>query len=278
MSVPLEQLVEPVGEEADIAEIAIDLFANGPSRSFRPSCLTHPVHGELGERLEARLGAGVLAQPDQCRPPPLLRHLIVEQRAQAVEDRLGRVDVRQQQLLADVEAAPLLSTASIRISSSWRTSASFSASSRRCSSCCTRSRLSRARVGRPALRSVIWSSKPSRPSGRRPRAQAAPAPEARRACARCCASPSRVGLLGGGADGDWRGGCPRPGETDDARCGRATSVSGRSRQLTVARTETANQAVTGPTRPHRPLTSRHPGSCRARVRDEPARLTKIVFP
>ena len=105
----LEQLVQAAGEEADIAEIAIDLVLERPEQFLLSKPLAHALHGELGERLEARLGAGVLPQARQRRPAPLLRHLVVEQRAQTVEDGLRRVDVRQQQLLGDVEAVPLLS-------------------------------------------------------------------------------------------------------------------------------------------------------------------------
>ena len=119
----LEQLVQAAGEEPDIAEIALDLVLERPEQFLLREPLTHALHGELGERLEARLGAGVFAQARQRRPAPLLRHLIVEQRAQTVEDGLRRVDVRQQQLLATSKPCRCCRTASIRISRSWRTSA-----------------------------------------------------------------------------------------------------------------------------------------------------------
>ena len=51
------------------------------------------------QRLISRLDARVLAQPDQRGLPPILRHLIVEQRPDAAENHLRRVEVRQVVLL-----------------------------------------------------------------------------------------------------------------------------------------------------------------------------------
>ena len=165
MSYFLNSSSRPLAKNPTLPRSRSTCSLNGPSSSFCAEPLAHALHGELGERLEARLGAGVLAQARQRRPAPLLRHLIVEQRAQAVEDGLRRVDVRQQQLLADVEAVPLLPD---RFDQDLEVLANQRDPSRRRDAVAVpaaRGRGSRgARVARPALRSVIWSSNPSRPS------------------------------------------------------------------------------------------------------------------
>jgi hypothetical protein len=70
--------------------LPIEAFARTLQRQFR-------------KRLETGFSAGVLAQSDQRRAPPFRWDLVVEQCAQAAENRLGRVDVRQQETLPQIE-------------------------------------------------------------------------------------------------------------------------------------------------------------------------------
>ncbi len=92
----LEQLGDPRQEAGGVAELALEVALEGGEEGGLVEAVAQHGGGLVGERRRPRRQAGVLAQPHQRRRVPLLGHAVVEQGADAVEDRLRQVEDRQE--------------------------------------------------------------------------------------------------------------------------------------------------------------------------------------
>ncbi len=76
------------------SELGLDLALRGVDNSRLRHLLLHTLLQDLGEGAVATLQARVAAQPRQCRRPPLGGHLLIEQRAHALEYHGARIEER----------------------------------------------------------------------------------------------------------------------------------------------------------------------------------------
>ncbi len=98
-----EQVRETRGKDRNVAQVTFDLSLERPQQFLLSEALAHALERKFRERLETRLSARVLTQPDEGSTAPVGWNLIIQQGAKAAEDRLRGVDVWQQETLAKVE-------------------------------------------------------------------------------------------------------------------------------------------------------------------------------
>jgi hypothetical protein len=98
----LEQLLDAGDHRLVVGEVALDPVLERAAQLGVLQLLARVVLGQPGQRRGAGRHAGVLAQAHQGRRAPRRLHLIVEQGAEAPEDRLGDVGVGEVVLASEL--------------------------------------------------------------------------------------------------------------------------------------------------------------------------------